>query len=287
MNCKYPFCRQSLFLALTAHLTNTYLLFKCDSSARLDDADITDERLLSACIFASHALSLVLDTGLPMPFQSYTPELDEMFVFSALSALFDFSSERCPHPQKSLMGIWLKSHSADLLARQDRAQLITTIKSGVFSMEKLEKLRGKSIVTTAYHKKAWGKKSSQEIEEERVALRDMRSKNSKQSWETMRKDAGFLNADGKVDFRVRDWNKRKEASDWNSDKKKAKRKKGWNKRKADPSWDSKAKKAERSTVAKKRGDNLRRGDIRQRKNKTGAVKWVSISMFMFIKCLKA
>lgn len=153
---------------------------------RLDGADITDERLLSACIFASHALSLVLDTGLPMPFQSYTPELDEMFVFSALSALFDFSSERCPHPQKSVVGIWLRSHSADLLASQDQAQLITTIKSGIFSRVKLELLRGKSIITTAYHKKAWRNLSPQEIEEERVALHDMRVENAKKSGDTQR-----------------------------------------------------------------------------------------------------
>ena len=172
-----------------------------------------------------------------MPFQSYTPELDEMFVFSALSALFDFSSERCPHPQKSLIGIWLKSHSADLLARQDRAQLITTIKSGVFSIEKLELLRGKSIVTTAYHKKAWGKKSSQEIEEERVALFDMRSKNSTKAWEN-----------------------RKAADDYNSEEKKAKRSDG----------------------AKKAGDSQRAGYVFERDG-----KWVSISMFMFIKCFKA
>ena len=198
-----------------------------------------------------------------MPFQSYTPELDEMFVFSALSALFDFSSERCPHPQKSLMGIWLRSHSAELLARQDRAQLITTIKSGVFSIEKLEKLREKSIITTAYHKKAWRNMSPQDIEEERVALFDMRSKNSTKAWE-----------------------KRKADPSWDSKAKKKKRskaaEKAWEKKKADPSYDSKVKKAERSAIAKKRGDSQRAGYVFERDG-----KWVSISIFMFIKCFKA
>lgn len=153
-----------------------------------------------------------------MPFQSYTPELDEMFVFSALSALFDFSSERCPHPQKSLMGIFLRSHSPELLARQDRAQLITTIKSGIFSRVKLELLREKSIITTTYHKKAFRNMSPKEIEEERVALHDMRSKNATKAWE-----------------------KRKAADDY------------------------------------------KYGSVQQRESG----RWVSISMFMSIKCFKA
>ena len=90
-----------------------------------------------------------------------------------------------------------------------------------------------------------------------------RSKNSKKGWEKRRESEGYLNGTGKVDSLVR----------------------GWEKRKADLNWDSDEKKAERSAQGKKTGDSQRAGYVYERDDVPG--KWVSISMFMFIKCFKA
>jgi len=90
------------------------------------------------------------------------------------------------------------------------------------------------------------------------------------------------------------WKKRKAATDWNSDKKKAKRKAQAEKAALTnvknktglydfQSNQSEEGKKKRGDAAKKAGDSQRAGCVYE----GGDGKWVSISMFMFIKCFKA
>jgi len=94
-----------------------------------------------------------------------------------------------------------------------------------------------------------------------------RKASRKKAWGKRRKDPGFLNGDGKVASQVQafETNKKRKTGlyDYQNNQ-------------------SEAAKAKRSVAAKKIGDSKRTGTIQKR-----GKSFVSISMFMFIKCFKA
>lgn len=110
-----------------------------------------------------------------------------------------------------------------------------------------------------------------------------KSEVSKKIWEKRREADDYLNEDGKVDSQVRGWEKRRKAKDYLDGDGKVASQKQAAENNSYITDQSEAGKAKRDTAAKKAGDSQRAGCVYEGDDG----KWVSISMFMFIKCFKA